>query len=251
MVTLGQAAAGALLGILWLLLLGGYSELAGSWGWFFVALLTLTFGLLHIHQKRPRRFGSSRLRGFDQRHLAPALWLVLVLTAAQLSWFVLFAELPAPVAMSNPSTADADQALFLVVAIVVAPLIEEFGFRLWCQTQLEELLHPTLAILGAALLFTAIHGTTAWYSHLLSGLCYGFALWLSGSIWLPILLHSVSNGIIALLDQSDLVRELIQHWSLNAGLAAGVTALLLTSAAFASAWYWSHLAGRFDPSQRR
>lgn len=211
-----NSGLGLLAGLIWLLVLGAYQEFEPKLGALFASAVLATFVLLHLVQKRPAAWTYQRLQGFDRKHLPLSLLLVLLLTTLQVSLFANFAQLPTPtLAVAGNSNAAHSLTLLAAVAILAAPIIEEFGFRLWLQTPLEAVLTPWFAIMASSLVFTVVHGLDGWYSHLLSGLVYGTALWLSGSIWLPILMHAASNLLIALLNASDAVTSILRHWMVN------------------------------------
>lgn len=231
-----NSGLGLLVGLLWLLVLGAYQQFSPTLGALFASAVLATFGLLHVKLKRPAAWTYQRLQGFAPQHLPLSLLLVVLLTSLQVSLFANFTQLPAPtLAIASGTAAAHSLSLLAAVAILAAPLIEEFGFRLWFQTPLETIFTPWLAIIGSSLVFTAVHGLDGWYSHLLSGLVYGTALWLSGSIWLPILMHASSNALIALLNASDAVTTILRHWMVNEAtllplLSGGLAVLTLACA---------------------
>jgi len=211
-----KSGLGLLIGLLWLLVLGAYQEFAPAIGAIFATAVLATFVLLHVIRKQPKAWIYGRLQGFDKQHLPLSMLLVLLLTSLQVSLFANFAQLPSPtLAVAGNGNPTHSLALLAAIAILAAPVIEEFGFRLWLQTPLEKIFTPWPAILCSTLLFTLVHGAEGWYSHLLSGLVYGLALWLSRSIWLPILMHAASNALIALLNASDGVTTVLRHWMVN------------------------------------
>lgn len=237
---LAQSGLGLLAGLLWLLVLGAYQQFSPLLGALFAAAVLATFVLLHLVLKRPATWSYQRLRGFDPKHLPLSLLLVLLLTSLQVSLFANFAQLPAPtLAIASDSTAAHNLSLLAGVAILAAPLIEEFGFRLWLQSPLETLLTPWIAVLVSSLIFTAVHGVDGWYSHLLSGLLYGAALWLSGSIWLPILMHATSNLCIALLNASEGVTTVLRHWMVNDASLLPILSLVLATLTLVFAILWA------------
>lgn len=251
MKTLLNSGLGLLVGLIWLLVLGAYQEFEPKLGALFASAVLATFVLLHLVQKRPTAWTYQRLQIFDRKHLPLSLLLVLLLTTLQVSLFANFAQLPTPtLAVAGNTNAAHSLTLLAAVAILAAPIIEEFGFRLWLQTPLEALLKPWLAIIASSLLFTAVHGLDGWYSHLLSGLVYGTALWLSGSIWLPILMHAASNLLIALLNASDTVTSILRHWMVNeAELLPMLSAVLaVTTLICAALWVRSFTKSELRPA---
>ena len=236
---LARAAGGLLLGLFWLLLLGAYARFQMPAAALFAIAVTGVFAAAHVYRGWPQAWRYARLRGFDRAHLAPALATLLLLSAAQIGLLVILGA-PQTAASSQP----APGWLLPVIAICAAPLIEEFAFRLWLQSPLETLLPAAMALLLSTLAFTLVHGLETWYSHALSGLLYGGALILSGSIWLPVLLHTVSNAIIAGLDATPGVTDVLRHWSNHTGmLAYGIVAMLLGGAGLMSG-YWYRVTAR-------
>ena len=117
----------------------------------------------------------------------------------------------------------APRILIVVVAVVIAPLLEEMLFRGLFQTTIRSYLIPRrsslvarvtghrsratncwLAILISSGLFTAIHANTGhWPALFVLGVCLGYAYEKSGSLFRPIFIHSFFNAtsIIATLNQ--------------------------------------------------
>jgi membrane protease YdiL (CAAX protease family) len=113
--------------------------------------------------------------------------------------------------------------LIIVVAVVIAPLLEEMLFRGLFQTMIRSYLIPRrsslvarvtghgsratncwLAIAISSGLFTAIHANTEhWPALFVLGVCLGYAYEKSGSLFRPIFIHSLFNAIsiIAVLNQ--------------------------------------------------
>jgi hypothetical protein len=113
--------------------------------------------------------------------------------------------------------------LIIVVAVVIAPLLEEMLFRGFFQTMIRSYLIPHrsslvarvtghgsratncwLAIAISSGLFTTIHANTGhWPALFVLGVCLGYAYEKSGSLFRPIFIHSFFNAasIIATLNQ--------------------------------------------------
>ena len=107
-------------------------------------------------------------------------------------------ELQAPVQMiieakkNNPSL-----LIYLVVlAVVVAPICEEFVFRGYIYATLKRFSCRYLAIFISALLFSIVH-TSIWALIPLFIVGVGLAIIYekSGSLWAPILTHALFNGL--------------------------------------------------------
>ena len=63
-----------------------------------------------------------------------------------------------------------DSLTLMVLAVLVFPVIEEFGFRLWTQSYLEEKMNPYLATALVAAVFAVVHKADMPISQLLSGM---------------------------------------------------------------------------------
>ena len=85
----------------------------------------------------------------------------------------------------------------LTVAAIAPAIGEEFLFRGVLQPQLQKLTNnPHLGIWLCAILFSAIHlQFVGFFPRMLLGALLGYLLWWSGSLWLPILIHFLFNGI--------------------------------------------------------
>lgn len=96
--------------------------------------------------------------------------------------------------------------LIVVVAVVIAPVLEETLFRGLLQTMIRSFLaKPWLSILISSVLFTTVHTDAGhWPALFVLALCLGYAYEKSGSLLRPIFIHSLFNGvtIIAVLNQS-------------------------------------------------
>lgn len=108
-----------------------------------------------------------------------------------------------------------------VVAVAVAPLMEEFLFRGWVQRRLERWAArrttpgatpsggaPWLAIGITALLFALVHWQRfGFLPRALFAVAAGYAAWATGSIWASVALHAMYNG--GLLVATPLVALLV------------------------------------------
>lgn len=88
------------------------------------------------------------------------------------------------------------RVLIIVTAVVVVPVFEEMLFRGTFQTMIRSfLVKPWLSIIVSSLLFTIIHSnTTHWPALFVLGVCIGYAYEKSGSLFRPILIHSLFNA---------------------------------------------------------
>lgn len=87
------------------------------------------------------------------------------------------------------------------VALLVAPVLEEFAFRGWIQTPLEQQLGAPGAILITALLFAALHMEPLQTPFLFfDGVVLGVAVYLTRSIWAGVAIHFGIN-LLAMLSE--------------------------------------------------
>ncbi len=103
---------------------------------------------------------------------------------------------------------------FFLAVVIMAPLFEEILFRGWIFDQLQRKLSVGLAVVLSGLLFGLFHlnifqGTFA----SILGIVLGLSLLWTNSIWIPIIIHLVNNGLSWVLGM-DVVAERIE----NAGL---------------------------------
>lgn len=218
-----------------------------------VWLLTLTVGFVWIHARSAGRGRSSRSAAILRlRPLSRSLkWVALgalpmVALGIGVGGLVQVWAGPvhSPIAPSGPNELEELAAstrgwvVLLVLAVFVAPVIEEFCFRGWIQRALERRLGPTLAIVVAAVLFCLAH---LWYGvlafmviPLLLGVIWGAAVYLTGSIWAGVLLHGTWNAAmmvaVTLLSDPGKVFPLpssgIGSALLSMGVAGGAAALV-------------------------
>jgi membrane protease YdiL (CAAX protease family) len=82
----------------------------------------------------------------------------------------------------------------IVLAVMLAPIVEELVFRGAVQGALERRLGAVWGIGIASLLFALVH-LLPWVLplHLLLGIAFGAAVWAARSLWAGIVLHTVNN----------------------------------------------------------
>jgi membrane protease YdiL (CAAX protease family) len=87
--------------------------------------------------------------------------------------------------------------LIFVLAVLVAPILEELLFRGLFQTMLRSfLVKPWPAIIASSVLFAAIHQNVGhWPALFVLAMCLGYAYEKSGSLLRPIFIHALFNGI--------------------------------------------------------
>jgi membrane protease YdiL (CAAX protease family) len=89
------------------------------------------------------------------------------------------------------------QVILAIMAVVVAPMVEEMLFRGLFQTMIRSYLQrPWPAIVLTSLLFASIHQDVShWPSLFMLALGLGYAYEKSGSLLRPIFMHAMFNGI--------------------------------------------------------
>ncbi len=99
------------------------------------------------------------------------------------------------------------QILVFVVAVVIAPVLEEMLFRGLFQTVIRSLLetrssgldvrhHAWVAIFISSGLFSMVHGNIPhWPALFLLGVCLGYAYEKSGSLFRPVFIHALFNVV--------------------------------------------------------
>src|SRR5688572_10266020 len=120
-------------------------------------------------------------------------------------------------------------AMFLA-AVVITPLVEEFGCRGRMQHRLEHTFGVVPAIVIPAITFCLLHGLLVAAHHLAFALFVGWVVWRTGSIWTAVYVHALNNAAVLVLvylargwDQSS---ETLPPWLWPSAIVAGVVALV-------------------------
>ena len=135
--------------------------------------------------------------------------MLLGMPAIQLvTWLNSIIELPASLQLMEDSQTNLVAAVLqmespgelmtaLLVAAVAPAIGEELLFRGVLQPQFQRLVnHPQWGIWITAALFSAIHLQFAgFFPRMILGAFLGYLLWWSGSLWLPIVIHFLFNGM--------------------------------------------------------
>ena len=97
----------------------------------------------------------------------------------------------------SESTAIPLRILIVFLAVVVAPLLEEMLFRGLFQTMIRSYLEqPWLAIVITSGIFASVHqNVTHWPALFMLAMGLGYAYEKSGSLWRPIFMHALFNGV--------------------------------------------------------
>ena len=89
---------------------------------------------------------------------------------------------------------------FFIIAVLPA-LGEEFTFRGWLQPALQKISgNPHIAIWVSAFLFSALHMQFfGFVPRMLLGAVFGYLMYWSGNLWIPIVAHLVNNGFAVVM----------------------------------------------------
>lgn len=189
---------------LWLVVFGFISEQGGYLGLGLSVLSLILFFVIHVVIKYPKIEKQERLKWRFPKQGWLLILASLLLVAGDIAWVI-----------DQDRLQDVDEPNPLVYALMIAlafPLAEEFGFRLWIQGTLEVQIKPIFAILITAFIFASLHSAQFPITQFLGGCMYGLALFVSKSVWYPIMLHALQNGLLVGLGEVSWVEE--QAWSL-------------------------------------
>ena len=182
---------------------------------------------------------TLRLRGLG----ASARWLPLLgaaLVTHVLAYLVVFARfIPLPpeneILEAYIRRPFGGAAVF-TVAVVIAPLLEEFFFRGWMQRTLERRYESTVAIVVTAVAFAAVHfDEFGFVVRLAFGLLVGYVAYSTRSVWPGVVLHATYNAGVMLVGGAvpQLEDETLVQWARTpqifwpSVLVYSLTALLL------------------------
>jgi len=84
--------------------------------------------------------------------------------------------------------------LSILVSSILIPFIEETAHRGFIQSFLERR-GPIIAIAVSSMTFTLFHRYGAWNFVLPGGVLLGALYWITGSLWMPVIVHAVVNFI--------------------------------------------------------
>jgi membrane protease YdiL (CAAX protease family) len=187
-----------------------------------------------------RRWAILRLRPLRGEALRWTLIAVPVLGA--LSWSlgeVYLRLIPVPPHVLNPfdfitGTLEGRLAL-AVLAVAIAPVVEESIFRGMMQYPLERRWNPAAGIAIAALLFAIVH-VLPWILplHFILGVVFGWAVYATRSLWAGIILHVANNALavigLSATDEFDFTPTIWQT-GLTADWWVGLLVLVMSGAA--------------------
>jgi membrane protease YdiL (CAAX protease family) len=91
------------------------------------------------------------------------------------------------------------QLSLVVLAVGIAPVMEEFFFRGLIQRNAARRVGPAGGIAFASLLFALVHGHPWFFPlYVLLGAAFGFVVYATRSIWAGVLLHAANNSVAVL-----------------------------------------------------
>ncbi|MFO8053840.1 MAG: CPBP family intramembrane glutamic endopeptidase, partial [Bacteroidales bacterium] len=125
---------------------------------------------------------------------------------------------------------------------------EELLFRGVLQQLLSKLFaNVHLGILVTAILFSAIHMQFfGFLPRIVLGLVLGYAFYLSGNIWMPVVIHFVNNAfavVIAHLYYNDLIQQNFDEFGITTKALPVILSVILTLYVF----YRIHINERKPP----
>lgn len=197
--------------------------------------------LLRSSKERKRhRWAMLRLRpleGPTLRWTLASVPLLLVLSWALAQVYV--GLVPVPPEAFNPFGDLLESAegrlIVILLAVGMAPVIEEFFFRGLVQFPLERRYGPAPGLLVASALFAVVHFLPWVFPiHLFLGVVFGFVVWATRSIWSGVVLHAANNGIAVLALVTPGEEEVTPtvwasgpdaQWWIALGVLAGAVAL--------------------------
>lgn len=160
---------------------------------------------------------------------------------------------PVPPESFNPfeavTASAAGRLTIALMAVGIAPVLEEFVFRGLIQRSLERRWGTVGGITGAAALFAAMHALPWIFPlHFFLGMAFGFAVYASRSIWSGVVLHAANNSIalMGILLGNEPPSPTPTLWESGATMEWWSAVLLLLLAAGLAAWTGRRLweAGR-------
>ena len=121
--------------------------------------------------------------------------------------------------------------LFVLGAVILAPVIEELVFRGFFQRQLEQGYQDiTKAIMISAALYMLLHFNPWWSLQIyMLGLVLGFLAWRCGSIWPAVAVHAINNGLAVATNN---FAETQQSWYTLGGHVSPVWLILAAGLAY-------------------
>lgn len=220
----------------WLIVFGATLELPVEWA-ILVGMGALgAFLWIHAWLRWPgkERWDYGQLGWGQTRGWGLLLILSVILVLGDIGWIIYRDALDL--------SAEEDPISFAVLAVLAFPVVEEFGFRLWIQNQLDEKL-PTVVALGlVSLAFAKVHGNELPISQFLSAGLYGTVLVMTRSIWPSVILYAFHNVSLFVIEQLPRVKStaiaLAEHPPPY--LPAGVIGSWSLAVGQGVLWWWAY-----------
>ena len=100
------------------------------------------------------------------------------------------------VEMFNGSGTLEQRVLIIILAVTIAPLVEEFIFRFFIYGVLKRYLGRSVGIIVSSLLFAAVHAHLPSFAPLfVLGICFAIAYEWSGSLLVSMTMHALFNAV--------------------------------------------------------
>ncbi len=223
-------------------------------------MLAVALGVIHIHLLRTG-FSDEAARAEELR-LRPlrgdALHWVLLAAPVLLLFSWSLGEVYVRVVPVPPEALDPFSAIFVnprgrlmlaVLAIGIAPVLEEFFFRGVIQRPLERQWGVVAGVAGSSFLFAVVHFMPWIFPlHLVLGAIFGFVVVATRSIWSGVILHAANNAVALVghgLERGEMpvVRTV---WEIGPDPDLGVAVALLLASCALGIWTGRRLwaAGR-------
>jgi uncharacterized protein len=195
-----------------LLALRGAAPVDGSWGfdprWLYGATVLVVGAMLVWWWRDYGELARQNLPTPGEAALAVAVGLAVFGAWIHLDapWMMLMSEGAAPFLPVDASGA-LDWPLVVVRwvgAALLVPVMEELFWRSWLMRWIAspqwEAVDPRRAGLKAIVLSTFVFmlAHTLWLAAILAGLAYAWLYVRSGKLWLPVIAHAVTNGVLGI-----------------------------------------------------
>lgn len=129
----------------------------------------------------------------------------------------------------------------LIMSVLIVGCLTGFAEELFFRGGLQKLLmctrmNPHVAIWLAATIFSLFHlQIYGFVPRLLLGAFFGYLMWWSGSLWLPVIAHALNNTLVVITDWLSKSNGSVPDIdSLGVGVSAGAVAVALVSAVLAA-----------------
>jgi membrane protease YdiL (CAAX protease family) len=159
----------------------------------------LVYGLMRLVYWRAKTTGvPAILRGVDLKlSLRAAVPAALLSGAAGLAYMAFLRHTPLWTEIANAATATANQrGWVLALAVVAAPLCEEFIFRGLIYGGLRRSMPALPAMLASAAIFAVIHPPLSMLPVFVLGVCTAWTYERSKTLLAPMLVHAVYNAVV-------------------------------------------------------